>query len=49
VLRQVLGGAGFGARVRRRPERFDLWAVAVAAPTTAERLAELAAEHFPTA
>jgi SAM-dependent methyltransferase len=47
VLRELLVAHGFGARVRRRPDYFDLWAVAAVAPTTVERLAQLAAEHFP--
>ena len=48
VLTSLLTAFGFGARVRRRAECFDLWAVAAVMPTTPERLAALAAEHFPS-
>ena len=48
VLTATLQAAGFASiATRRRPERFDLWALATASPQPEDAIRALALTHFP--
>ena len=48
VLTATLQAAGFASiATRRRPERFDLWALATASPQPEDAIRALALAHFP--